>query len=305
MSKRDNSYNKRKSEDGDSYKKRDNQSYDDILKDEGNKRLRELQTYSEGDKSRQHYNRDSNDNSRDNNRYNNRDNNNNNNSNNNRERDRYKKNKNENFDYGKYKFGKSNEDEENKDKPNIVREKPDFKPSGSLKNDSSSNYGTISSGRNNNNGEEDEENKIKLKWHEPAEAKLPTEKWMLYPFKGKDQLDTIYLHRKKSFLFGRNRDIADIPIDHPSCSSQHAVIVFRIRKKENPNTGSIKTFILPYIIDLESTNGTFLKGEKIEPAKYFELRPKDKITFGTSTREYILLCEDSIEGDESEEEDSD
>ncbi|KAN0030459.1 hypothetical protein ACTA71_009097 [Dictyostelium dimigraforme] len=283
MSHRDNYY-KRKSEDGDSYnKKRDNQ-YDDILKDEGNKRLRELQTYSEGDKSRQ-YNNNNNRDNRDN-------------------RDRYnKKNKNENLDYSKYKFGKN--EEEDKDKPKIVKEKPDFKPSGSLKNDNSSNYGSSNSNRN--NGEDDEENKIKLKWYEPAEAKLPNEKWMLYPFKGKEQLDTIYLHRKKSFLFGRNREIADIPIDHPSCSSQHAVIVFRIRKKEDQKTGSIKTFTLPYIIDLESTNGTFLKGEKIEPAKYFELRSKDKIRFGTSTREYILLCEDSIEEDEyySEEDNSD
>ncbi|KAN0016268.1 hypothetical protein ACTFIU_006232 [Dictyostelium citrinum] len=291
MSNRDNNSYKRKSLDEDGYRKRDNK-YDDILRDEGNKRLRELQTYSEGDKSRQHYNRDNNNNNREN-RDNNRDRDN---------RDRYnKKNKNENFDYSKYKFGK-NEDEENKDKPKIIKEKPDFKPSGSLKNDSSSNYGSIGRNNNNSNGEEDEENKIKLKWYEPAEAKLPNEKWMLYPFKGKEQLDTIYLHRKKSFLFGRNRDIADIPIDHPSCSSQHAVIVFRIRKKEDPNTGSIKTLTLPYIIDLESTNGTFLKGEKIEPAKYFELRSKDKITFGTSTREYILLCEDSIERDDSEEE---
>ncbi|KAK5583899.1 hypothetical protein RB653_005503 [Dictyostelium firmibasis] len=274
-----NNYYKRKSEDSDGYRKRDNK-YDDVLRDEGNKRLRELQTYGEGDKSKQHTHS-----SRDN-------------------RDRYnKKNKNENFDYSNYKFGK-NEDEENNNKPKIIKEKPDFKPSGSLKNDSSSNYGSNSRNKNNDENDDDsEENKIKLKWHEPVEAKLPNEKWMLYPFKGKEQLDTIYLHRKKSFLFGRNRDIADIPIDHPSCSSQHAVIVFRIRKKEDPNTGSIKTFTLPYIIDLESTNGTFLKGEKIEPAKYFELRSKDKIKFGTSTREYILLCEDSISDDDDDDDD--
>jgi pSer/pThr/pTyr-binding forkhead associated (FHA) protein len=30
----------------------------------------------------------------------------------------------------------------------------------------------------------------------------------------------------------------------------------------------------PYIIDLESANGTFINGEKIEPAKYYELLEK-------------------------------
>ena len=29
------------------------------------------------------------------------------------------------------------------------------------------------------------------------------------------------------FLFGRDRHIADIPTDHPSCSGQHAVIQVR------------------------------------------------------------------------------
>lgn len=29
------------------------------------------------------------------------------------------------------------------------------------------------------------------------------------------------------FLFGKERKIADIPTDHPSCSRQHAVICFR------------------------------------------------------------------------------
>jgi smad nuclear-interacting protein 1 len=32
-----------------------------------------------------------------------------------------------------------------------------------------------------------------------------------------------------------------------------------------------ETIVKPYIIDLESTNKTFLNGEAIEPAKYYEL----------------------------------
>lgn len=45
----------------------------------------------------------------------------------------------------------------------------------------------------------------------------------------------------------------------------------------------------PYLMDLESTNGTILNGEKIEPARYYELRTKDIINFGHSTRDYILM----------------
>ena len=47
----------------------------------------------------------------------------------------------------------------------------------------------------------------------------------------------------------------------------------------------------PYIIDLESANGTFLNGKRIEPRRFIELRANDCLTFAESTREYILLIE--------------
>ena len=43
-------------------------------------------------------------------------------------------------------------------------------------------------------------------------------------------------------------------------------------------------------MDLESGNGTFINGNKLEPARYYELRKKDVITLGFSTREYVLLA---------------
>jgi hypothetical protein len=37
--------------------------------------------------------------------------------------------------------------------------------------------------------------------------------------------ELFWLHRRQSmYLFGRERRVADIPTDHPSCSKQHAVI---------------------------------------------------------------------------------
>lgn len=50
----------------------------------------------------------------------------------------------------------------------------------------------------------------------------------------------------------------------------------------------------PYLIDLESANGTLLNNEKIPSSRYIELRPKDVLQFGFSTREYILLHEEML-----------
>eukprot|EP00042_Codosiga_hollandica_P036363 m.277337 g.277337 ORF g.277337 m.277337 type:complete len:62 (-) comp54872_c0_seq2:116-301(-) len=49
-----------------------------------------------------------------------------------------------------------------------------------------------------------------------------------------------------------------------------------------------------------STNGTFINGTKIEPQRYYELREKDVLKFGFSTREYVFLSEDtSVPGEQS------
>lgn len=53
--------------------------------------------------------------------------------------------------------------------------------------------------------------------------------------------------------------------------------------------------IRPYIMDLESANGTFLNGKKIEPKRYYELIEKDVLKFGFSSREYVLLHENSAD----------
>jgi len=45
------------------------------------------------------------------------------------------------------------------------------------------------------------------------------------------------------------------------------------------------------LIDLESANGTFINGDRIDSRRYIELKEKDAIKFGSSTREYILLIE--------------
>ena len=53
--------------------------------------------------------------------------------------------------------------------------------------------------------------------------------------------------------------------------------------------------VLPYIIDLGSANGTYLNTERIQPQRYYELKEKDMVKFGFSSREYVLLHENSGE----------
>lgn len=65
--------------------------------------------------------------------------------------------------------------------------------------------------------------------------------------------------------------------------------------------GSKGKRVRPYIIDLESANGTFVNNKQIESKKYVELLEKDVIKFGFSSREYVLLHENSK--DEQEDDD--
>ena len=51
----------------------------------------------------------------------------------------------------------------------------------------------------------------------------------------------------------------------------------------------------PYLIDLNSTNGTFLNQERIDAQRYYELREKDCVRFGSSSREYVVLKEDTTD----------
>ncbi|XP_050939007.1 FHA domain-containing protein DDL isoform X3 [Cucumis melo] len=74
---------------------------------------------------------------------------------------------------------------------------------------------------------------ITLLFNEPPDARKPDVRWRLYVFKAGEVLnEPLYIHRQSCYLFGRERRVADIPTDHPSCSKQHAVIQFRQVEKE-------------------------------------------------------------------------
>ncbi|KAL7103488.1 hypothetical protein ACP275_08G182400 [Erythranthe tilingii] len=136
---------------------------------------------------------------------------------------------------------------------------------------------------------------VTLLFNEPPDARKPDVRWRLYVFKGGEVLnEPLYVHRQSCYLFGRERRVADIPTDHPSCSKQHAVLQYRQVEEENPD-GTMSKRVKPYVMDLGSTNGTFINENQIEPQRYYELMEKDTVKFGNSSREYVILHENSAE----------
>jgi smad nuclear-interacting protein 1 len=129
-----------------------------------------------------------------------------------------------------------------------------------------------------------------LKYHEPPEARKPSPKdqWKLFVFKGEDVIDTVPLSHRSCWLIGRDMTVVDMAAEHPSVSKQHAVIQFRYIEKRNEYGDKIGK-VKPYLIDLESANGTLLNSKKVPQSRYLELREKDMIQFGQSTREYVLM----------------
>ncbi|KAF9971607.1 Smad nuclear-interacting protein 1 [Actinomortierella ambigua] len=169
------------------------------------------------------------------------------------------------------------QEEEKAKKPVIAeedKEKPNFGLSGALAEETNTVNGTV------------------LKYNEPPEARKPTKRWRLYVFKDGKEVNVLHIHRQSAFLFGRDRNVADVAIDHPSCSKQHAVLQFR-QIVETDQIGQTKRATKPFIIDLESANGTFVNGSQVPPTRYYELKLSDVLKFGASTREYVLLHEDA------------
>ncbi|XP_010729944.2 smad nuclear-interacting protein 1 [Larimichthys crocea] len=185
-------------------------------------------------------------------------------------------------------FGGSEGGIDDPNDPPVEKEKPNFELSGALTEDTNTFRGVV------------------IKYNEPPEARIPKRRWRLYPFKNDEPLPVMYIHRQSAYLLGRQRKIADIPIDHPSCSKQHAVFQYRLVEFTRKD-GTSGRRVRPYIIDLGSGNGTYLNNQRIDAQRYYELKEKDVIKFGFSSREYVLLHEFSdtteVDAKQGEEED--
>lgn len=111
----------------------------------------------------------------------------------------------------------------------IVKEKPNFKPSGLLAKES-----------NNING-------IALKYTTPKDSINPpkTPSYHIYSFKQGSQDPIIYDLVKSYYLIGRDEKVVDIETDDETCSKQHAVIQFREISTIDSNGN--KTTMIKYV----------------------------------------------------------
>lgn len=135
-------------------------------------------------------------------------------------------------------------------------------------------------------------------YDEPEDRCVPSKfgvRLRVYTFKGEEEIETpISVAHRSKYVFGRDRDVADIPTDHPSCSKQHAVLQFRNARKTDVY-GETKDDVAGYLFDNGSTNKTKLNGKVIEAKKYYRLKGSDCVQFGSSTREYVIMDESLVE----------
>ncbi|KAI1901711.1 hypothetical protein AGOR_G00037200 [Albula goreensis] len=94
--------------------------------------------------------------------------------------------------------------------------------------------------------------------------------------KGDKLVEKLIIDEKKYYLFGRNPDACDFTIDHQSCSRVHAALVYHRHLKR------------VFLIDLNSTHGTFLGRIRLEPHKPQQVPIDSTMSFGASTRVYTL-----------------
>jgi len=110
-------------------------------------------------------------------------------------------------------------------------------------------------------------------YEEPSWSSCLSEPLLLEVIKEGVVINSIKLIGKPYFWVGRTPD-CDVQLDHPSVSRLHAVI---------QSDGAQL-----YLYDLESTHGTYLNKQKLEPRKYFPVHVGEPFHFGLSTRQFVV-----------------
>ncbi|XP_003977144.1 protein phosphatase 1, regulatory subunit 8b isoform X1 [Takifugu rubripes] len=110
----------------------------------------------------------------------------------------------------------------------------------------------------------------------PSWAGKPPPGLHLDVMKGDKLIEKLIIDEKKFYLFGRNPDWCDFTIDHQSCSRVHAALVYHKHLKR------------VFLIDLNSTHGTFLGHIRLEAHKPQQIPIDSTISFGASTRTYTI-----------------
>jgi smad nuclear-interacting protein 1 len=78
-------------------------------------------------------------------------------------------------------------------------------------------------------------NGVVLKFSEPLDSSKPDRYWRFYVFKDDEIIETLHVAKKSVFLFGKDVRVADVVLNHPSISRQHAVLQYRSTEKKTPS----------------------------------------------------------------------
>lgn len=121
-------------------------------------------------------------------------------------------------------------------------------------------------------------------WPTPEWACDPENNMVLETRKDGKMIDMVRVDKKKCYRFGRNTRLgSDICLNHLSISRVHAALV-------HGEKSSV------FIVDLGSTNGTFVNERRIESLERVEVGDGAVIHFGGSTRSYTLKVHDGLGG---------
>ena len=112
--------------------------------------------------------------------------------------------------------------------------------------------------------------------HQSSSRHREEPEWILKITKDNQVLESLHLTPDITYTLGKEH--SDILLLHESCSKKHAKITFL---NDRPN-----------LMDLSSTNGTFLNGEELIPGQNYKLSDGDKIKFAHSTRIYNVEFKD-------------
>ena len=85
------------------------------------------------------------------------------------------------------------------------------------------------------------------------------------------------IDQHRFYIFGTNKELCDINLEHESCSRVHLAVVHH-------RDGGV------YVIDLASTHGTFLSGTRLAPRQLVAWPESEKLRTGSSSRSYVLRC---------------
>ena len=141
---------------------------------------------------------------------------------------------------------------------------------------------------NKENEEENEEdfNNLLPSWSISSPANYKNK---IQIFENKNEISSssfLYFQNLKYFLFGRKKEISNYSLKDSTISRKHSLLCFNSLKQT-------------FLIDLNSTYGTFINTQQIPPMIPFLLQNNDKIQFGQCLKIFLYLEEEEEESNTS------